>query len=196
MPALLPTPVNAISRKTLTKGQVLFYQGDVTFAIFAVRRGQVRLVRHLVDGSTVPLYVAHDGETFSEAALFSQVYHCDAIADVDSEIEIHPKDALSQALDENPQAARTFMAHLARQIIALRSRLEIRNIRSAEDRVMQFLQLAVNETDRAVTFARPLKDIAGDIGLTHESFYRTLAKLETSGKIARAGRTITLLNQA
>ena len=196
MPALLPTPVNAVSRRTLAKGQVLFYQGDVTFAIFAVRRGRVRLVRHLVDGSTVPLYVAHDGETVSEAALFSQVYHCDAIADVDSEIEIHPKDALSQALDENPQAARTFMAHLARQIIALRSRLEIRNIRSARDRVMQFLQLAVSETDRTVTFARPLKDIAGDIGLTHEAFYRTLAKLETSRMIARAGRTITLLSQA
>ena len=195
MPAPLPTPAEAIGRRRLAKGETLFCQGDRTFAIFAVRRGRVRLVRHLADGSTVPLYVAHDGETFSEAALFSQVYHCDAIADVDSEIEVHPKDALSRALDENPKAARTFMAHLARQVIALRSRLEIRNIRSARGRVIQFLQLAVIEENRSVTFARPLRDIAGDIGLTHEAFYRTLAKLEQSGKIARSGRTITLLDQ-
>lgn len=195
-PTPLPTPAAAISKRTLAKGETLFNQGDPTFAIFAVRRGRVRLVRHLADGGIVPLYVARDGETFSEVALFSEVYHCDAVADVESEIEVHPKDALSQALHGNPEAARTFMAHLARQVIALRSRLEIRNIRSAKERVVQFLQLAVSEENRSVTFAHPLKDIAGDIGLTHEAFYRTLAKLETSGKISRNGRTITLLEQA
>ncbi|NQU71745.1 MAG: Crp/Fnr family transcriptional regulator [Rhodospirillales bacterium] len=196
MPSLLPTPAAAINRRILKKGEALFYQGDQTFAIFAVRRGRVRLVRHLADGGTVPLHVAHDGETFSEAALFSRVYHCDAFADMDSEIEIHPKDALSKALDENPQAARSFMMHLAHQVIDLRSRLEVRNIRSAEDRVFQFLQLTADDAERSITFARPLKDIAGDIGLTHEVFYRTLAKLEKSGLITRIRRTITLLDQA
>lgn len=189
----LPTPATAIRYRTLAKGETLFHQDDKAFAIFAVRRGRVRLVRHLADGGTVPLYVAHDGDTFSEAALFSPVYHCDAVADAESEIEIHPKEALSQALDDSPRATRTFMAHLAHQVIALRCRLEIRNIRSARERVIQFLQLEVSEEERKVTFARPLKDIAGDIGLTHETLYRTLAKLESSGEIARHGRAITLL---
>jgi len=190
----LPTPAAAISIRVLAKGEALFLQGDPTFAIFAVRRGRVRLLRNLVDGSTVTLYVAHDGETFSEAALFSQVYHCDAVAEVDSEIEIHPKDALSQALNKTPKAARIFMAHLARQVIALRSRLEIRNVRSAKERVIQFLQLEVSEKERSVTFKRPLKDIASDIGLTHETFYRTLSDLELAGKIVRNGKTIALLS--
>ncbi len=88
------------------------------------------------------------------------------------------------------------MALLARQVISLRSHLEIRNIRSAKERVVQFLRLAASEENGSITFSRPLKDIAGDIGLTHEAFYRTLAKLESSGEIARSGRTITLLDQA
>ena len=192
----LPTPVSALSLRTLAKGEMLFRQGDKSFAVFAVRRGQVRMVRHLAGGGAVPLFVAHDGDTFSEAALFSPVYHCDAVADVETEIEVHPKDALSQALADSPEAAQAFMAHLARQVIGLRSRLEIRNIRSAQERVLQFLQLEAGDETRSVIFARPLKDIAGDIGLSHEAFYRTLAKLETSGKIARTGRTITLLHQA
>jgi len=182
--------------RKLAKGETLFHQGDATFAIFAVRRGRVRLLRHLVDGNSVPLHAARDGESFAEAALFSPVYHCDAIADVNSLIEIHPKDALSLALDENPETARAFMAHLARQVIDLRARLEIRNIRSARERTLKFLRLAQSETDRNVTFERPLKDIAGDIGLTHETFYRTLAKLESDGDIARNGRTIRLLPRA
>jgi len=195
-PSPLPTPPSAVRTRTLAKGEALFFQGDSTFAIFVVRQGRVRLVRHLADGNIVPLYIAHDGETFSEAALFSPIYHCDAIADVVSEIEIHPKDFLLQALDENPDASRIFMGHMAREIISLRSRLEVRNIRSAKERVIRLIQLKISEPEMQVTFARPLKDIAGDIGLTHEAFYRTLAELEISGKIARNKRTITLLKQA
>ena len=47
-----------------------------------------------------------------------------------------------------------------------------------------------------ITFTRPLKDIAADIGLTHEVFYRTLSDLERSGKISRDNRTIAILNNA
>jgi CRP-like cAMP-binding protein len=192
----LPTPAEEVSRRRLAKGEALFRQGDRTFAVFSVRRGRVRLVRHLADGSAVPLYVAHDGDTFAEAALFSPVYHCDAVADVDSEIEIHPKRALASALDDLPPAARALMENLAQQVIALRSRLEVRNIRSAAERVMRFLWLESGERDHCVTFERPLKDIAGEVGLTHETFYRTLARLEASGTIARDGRTVTLLKPA
>ncbi len=184
-PTPLPTPRSSVRHITLAKGEGLFFQGDSTFAIFVVRRGRVRLVRHLADGSTVTLHIAQDRETFSEAALFSEVYHCDAIADVASEIEIHFKERLLQALDENPKASQIFMAHMARQVIGLRSRLEIRNIKSARERVIQFLRLEIKEPEMQVTFEHPLKDIASDIGLTHETFYRTLAKLEASGKINR-----------
>jgi CRP-like cAMP-binding protein len=166
----LPTPPSALRQQSLAKGEMLFRQGDTTFAIFAVRSGRVRMVRQLADGAAVPLHVAQDGDTFSEASLFSPVYHCDAVADTDTEIEDHPKDALSRALSESPQAAQAFMAHLARQVIGLRSRLEIRNIRSAQERVIQYLQLEADGETRAITFARPLKDVAGDIGLTHEAF--------------------------
>ena len=54
--------------------------------------------------------------------------------------------------------------------------------RSARERVVQLLQLAASEEDRSVTFTRPLKDIAGDIGLTHEAFYRTLANSKLPAK--------------
>lgn len=190
---ILPTPETAIRYRTLTKGEALFHQGDETFAIFAVRRGRVRLMRHLADGSGVCLYVAQAGDTFSEAALYSPQYHCDAIADLESEIEIHPKQALLAAFAENPAAAQAFTAHLARQVISLRAHLEMRNIRSAKDRVWQLLMLNTTDKGQRVTFKRPLKDIANDIGLTHEAFYRALAELEKAGLISRRLRQITLL---
>jgi len=37
----------------------------------------------------------------------------------------------------------------------------------------------------SVKLDRPLKSIADDLGLTHESFYRTLAQLVREGAISR-----------
>lgn len=191
----LPTPRQTVRRKKLVQGETLFRQGDSTFGIFTVLRGRIRLVRHLADGGSLPLYVAHDGDSFSEAALFSSHYHCDAVADLESDVEIHPKDALLQAFAADPGAANLFMSRLARQVIDLRARLEIRNIRSAKERTLQFLQLQGADTAGQVCFARPLKDIAADIGLTHEAFYRALSELEKSGAIRRNGRDIAVKQQ-
>lgn len=193
--SIFPTPETSISIKSLQKGETLFVQGEKVYGIFVVLKGRVRLTRHLMDGSTVPLHVAQDGEGFSEAALFSDVYHCDAIADINSEIEIHPKSVLLRSLGEDIQGTRSLMAHLARQVISLRSRLEIRNIRSANERVIQYLKLSQKEPESVISFTRPLKDIAAEIGLTHEVFYRELAKLEQSGNISRDKRKITFLRR-
>jgi len=190
----LPTAKDDIRMRTLAKGEGLFYQGDEAMAIFVVRKGRVRLVRHLMEGRSVSLYVAQAGQSFAEAALFSSVYHCDAIADVASEIEVHSKASVLQALDTSHQASLDFLAHMSRQVMALRTRLEIRNIRSAKERVLQFLQLEVQQADMTVTFAGPLKDVAADIGLSHEAFYRALSELQSLGLISRSGRSITCVS--
>ena len=48
----------------------------------------------------------------------------------------------------------------------------------------------------AANFSAPLKDIAAEIGLTHEAFYRALAALEADGAIRRARRRIALVHRA
>lgn len=73
-----------------------------------------------------------------------------------------------------------------------RRRLELRNIRNARERVWQKLQLSPIRDDGTVIIDRPLKEMAGEIGLTHEALYRSLAALEKAGRIRRRGRTIRL----
>lgn len=58
------------------------------------------------------------------------------------------------------------------------------------------LLLAAGGQANTVIFDRPLKDIAAEIGLTHEAFYRALAALEADGAIRRARRRITLTQRA
>lgn len=94
------------------------------------------------------------------------------------------------AFEQNPKAAQAFTAMLAHQVMSLRTRIEQRNIRSARERVRHFLMLNVGSDRRTVELRGTLKDLAAEIGLTHEALYRTLAALERSGEIKRKGERI------
>lgn len=178
--------------RQVAAGDVLFSQGDAATAIHAVESGRVRLLRRTVDDHLVVLHTARSGESFAEAALFSQIYHCDAVAAVPSQIWRYPKDQLIPALHANPDLWEAFVARLARQVQGLRSRLELRNIRSARERVFQYLLLVAGPDGRTVALDGQLQDMAADLGLTREAFYRTVAALEAEGVIARMEQAIVL----
>lgn len=203
-PHLRPQPVTWLDElsggrgelRQFAAGDVLFRQGDAATAIYAVKSGRVRLLRRTVDDHLVVLHTARNGESFAEAALFSEVYHCDAVAAVPSRIWRYPKDQLLAALRANPSLWEAFVARLARQVQGLRSRLELRNIRSARERVFQYLLLAAGPDGRTVALDGQLQDIAADLGLTREAFYRTVASLEAKGVIARTEQAIVLRKSA
>jgi CRP/FNR family transcriptional regulator, dissimilatory nitrate respiration regulator len=187
---------DALSRqgavRELAKGEPLFQQGQPTTAIFEVLRGRLRLVRRTADGHLVALHTARAGDLFAEAALFSDVYHCDALAAAPSRIRAFPKPVLLAALRADPALFEAFSAQLARQLQALRTRLELRNVRSARERVLQHLLLATSGDSRTILVDSPLQDVAAELGLTREAFYRTLAALEADGVIARTATGIEL----
>jgi CRP-like cAMP-binding protein len=85
------------------------------------------------------------------------------------------------------------MARLAQQVMNLRTRLEQRNIHSARDRVRHFLALNAGVDGRTVALGGTLKELAADLGLTHEALYRTVARMEADGEIKRLDGTIKLV---
>lgn len=189
----LPEQVHLHSKvRVLDAGEVLFRQGDRANAIFEVDQGRMRLVRHTIDNRPVTLHTARAGELFAEAALFADRYHCDAVAASAARVHIHSKRTLLAAFRGDPALGERFMATMAHQIHALRSQLEVRNIRSARERVLSHLVLAADAGSRTVRLDGTLMDLAGEIGLSHEALYRTLAALEAEGIIAKTRSGITL----
>jgi CRP/FNR family transcriptional regulator, dissimilatory nitrate respiration regulator len=141
----------------------------------------------------VVLHTARAGELIAEAALFSDSYHCDAVADIASRIRVLSKPELLQAFRADADAALRFMAVLARQVMALRTRLELRSIRSARERLLQHLLLAAGAEGRTLRLEGTLMDLAAELGMTHEALYRGLAELEAEGLVARGDDGIRLL---
>ena len=189
----LPPGVVGVERK-LKAGQALFRLGTRTAGLYEVTSGKVRLVRVDPAGREAVLHVAAAGDTIAEASLFSPTYHCDAIATTNAVVRLYPKDALLAQLQSNPSAAQAFMAMLGRQVMSLRTRLEQRNIRSARERIRHYLIANVGADRRTVALPGSLKDLAADLGLTHEALYRTLAQMTAAGEIARLRGKIRLIH--
>jgi CRP/FNR family transcriptional regulator, dissimilatory nitrate respiration regulator len=187
---------DAARERTLKAGETLFRRGNRTAGLYEIVEGQVRLVRVNRAGREAVLHVAMAGETIAEASLFSASYHCDAIATTDTVVRLYPKAAVLAEFDRNPKAARKFAAVLARQVMTLRTRLEQRNIRAARDRVRHYLAINVDAEGRTVALPGTLKDVASELGLTHEALYRTLAEMAADGEIERRKGTIRLLKSA
>ena len=189
----LPTSLEDGSTvRVLAPGEPLFRQGDPAVAIYKVESGRLRLVRRTVDDHLVILHTARRGEFFAEAALFADAYHCDALAAAPSSVRVYPKEIVLEAMRKAPVLAEAFMARLARQLQELRARMELRNIRSARDRVLQYLRLRAAIHGRSIAIEGQLQDIAAEIGMTREALYRTLAALESGGHLTRTETAILL----
>ena len=192
-PNPLPASLEAGSAvRVLAPGELLFRQGGPAVAIYKVESGRLRLIRRTVDDHLVILHTARRGEFFAEASLFADAYHCDAVAAVPSSVRVYPKQKAMEAMRKDPALAEAFMARLARQLQELRARMELRNIRSARDRVLQYLRLQAGVQGRSIPVKGQLQDIAAEIGMTREALYRTLAALETEGCLTRTETAILL----
>ena len=170
----------------------MFRQGDRAEAIYRVETGRLRLIRRTIDDHLVILHTAGRGEFFAEASLFAEAYHCDAVAAAQSRVRVYPKTIVMAALRTDPALAEAFMARLARQLQELRARMELRNIRSARERVLQYLRLRAGVHGRSIAIEGQFQDIAAEIGISREALYRTLAALEAEGYLTRTENAILL----
>ena len=188
---MFPLDDTKLERRSLARNEYLFRQGDKVEAIYFIEHGRLRLDRQTFDGRSLVFGTSSAGEFFVEAALFAEIFHCDAVATELSRVRIYPKAAVLKALNTDPSSAVPFLKLMAHQVIEARQRLELMKVRSAKDRVMLYLDFHAG-AEGSVRLKSELQDIASELGLTREAFYRTLANLEHAGAIERSGARILL----
>ncbi len=189
---LAALPPSRVSRLQLERGATVFRQGDPALAVYVVEAGRVRLSRMLADGAPLVLHVANAGESFAEASLSATHYHCDAIAETDSVVLALPKTDLLALMTTDPAKGVAFALALASQVRDLRTRLELRTVRSAKERVLAWLRLHAEGDPPRVLQNRSWTLIAEELGLTREAVYRALAMLERERRIGRRDGVVSL----
>jgi len=182
----LPAAVRrSAAERTLAAGQTLFNQGEPTVGLYEVVSGKIRHVRMDAEGREILVSIACPGDTIAEASLFVPVYQCEATAVTTAIVRLYKRASLLAEFERDPALARAFMSMLAHQILDLRIRLERRSMHSARDRVRHYLAARAGSEGRTVALPSTVKDLAAELGLTHEALYRTLADMSADGEIAR-----------
>lgn len=179
-------------RIALAPGEHAFYQGDPVHSVFIVEQGRILLKRCLSDGAVTTLFSARTGDSFAEAALSSDHYHCDAVAAVRSVVMALPVSHLRRHFLADAASAMELAMFFSRQVRDARARLELRNIRSASGRLLHWLTVYGEGNSRRIELSGTWGELADELGLSREALYRALAKLERDGLINRDKNVVIL----
>lgn len=162
------------------KSSYVFHQEDASTGLYFLVTGGVHLIRVSEQGEEVVIHRALRGETFAEASIFSESYHCNALAVEDTQLIKIPKDTILEKISTDADFALYLTKRFAMQVQRQRRLREILSIRNADDRV--FAGMCIGMLDG------PIKAFASEIGLSHEATYRALNQLSKQGRVAKFAR--------
>lgn len=173
----------------LASGERLFSIGERPRRMFYVIDGEVRLTRASHAGGETILQRSHRG-FIAEASIEFSSYHCDASAAAASTVLAFPLGLFRQLLDGDPGFRAAWTALLAHEVRRLRARCERLSLKSAEARILHYLETEAGNGEGARVPSR--KAWAAELGLSHEALYRTLARLQKAGSIQVDGKVIRI----
>ena len=156
----------------LQTGTPLFHRGDTVDRLYLIRNGCVRLLRIDEDGVPAVMQKAGAGEVLAEGSIFSETYHCNAVALTDTQACWVNMRTLNQSLATQPHLMEAVARHLAHEVQRTRARVEILSRKTVRDRLSAWL--AIN--GRELPKRGALKTAAEDIGVSPEAFYRELSR--------------------
>jgi CRP-like cAMP-binding protein len=139
-------------------------------AMYFVRSGAIALERPMADGTALTLHLALEGMALAEASLFTEFYHCDAVARAPSTIATLPRSNFLTALRKSPDAALSLIEAQSKEVQGQRARIEILRLRRVSDKLDAWLDL----------YGEPARGdwvkVAEAIGVSQPALYRELAK--------------------
>jgi len=193
-----PVPVPATvrdlaSHRSIPKGESIFRVGAHAGHVFFLQRGRVVLHRFGPAGEEVVIHIADAGEFFAEASLHADRYHCTAVALRDSEVAAISSIDLGARIQSDPRFAMQWLESLSAQLRKVRARVERLSIRGTAERVRHLLLTEGSGKVPTYTLQGTARELAGQLGLTHEALYRALAAMQKDGTIGRTGKEIVLL---
>jgi CRP-like cAMP-binding protein len=178
--------------RILKDGEHLFAMGQRPSRLYFLVDGTVQLVRPLKNGATAVMHRAGAGDWIAESSIFSEKYHCDAIAVGAARVRGVRKAELLELFARDPARCLEFAQTLALRLRQLRGAHEIVRIRGAEERVAHWLSLQAEGSPPTVVLDRTWSQIADELALTREAVYRALSSMRASDAIRVSGKTVVL----
>lgn len=172
--ALAALPGDTIA---VAAGQTLFHTGDPVRFLYLVQSGGLHLTRFDAEGHAAVMQRATAGMVLAEGSIFSDTYHCDAVAVADSALLRIARDSFQQAVTASPALMEAVARRLAREVQRARIRVEVLAKRTVRERLDAWLALGDGQWPERGTMV----SVAQDIGVSPEAFYREMQRRRRLG---------------
>jgi CRP-like cAMP-binding protein len=188
-------------QKVITKGEMVFSEGDAADEIFLIKTGRIKLSKYLEDGSEIILDFRKHGEIFGEDAFFDKaVFPMYAVAMEETITCGAGKADLEMLILNNPHIGLAMMKNISAKLSALTNRLENVSIANIEDRIYQILKNIIKEhgiitrNNYQLPFALTHEELSFLANAHRVSVTKAVNKLVKSGKILKKGKIYLLPN--
>ncbi|MDJ0807240.1 MAG: Crp/Fnr family transcriptional regulator [Gammaproteobacteria bacterium] len=184
----------------LDRGQTVFHSGNSELSLFLVNSGQVKVSILASNGSERVIDVISSGETLGELGMFSSmVSRLNAVMLSKGEIIEIPRNSMMDCLKKCSSLASSMLTHLDTRLCRFVGELENCCLRSARQRVIDYLLMLVNKQSTAgerLCIQLPANKgvTASLLDITPETFSRELNRLISMGLILVDRKTIRILD--
>ena len=180
--------------RSLAAGEVLFLKGDAGDALYAIRRGQIRIATGTDAGRRLTLNLLGPGDVFGEVALLDgRSRTADATALEASELFMVRRRDFLNLITQRPKVAVRIIELLCERIRWMSDRMEESVLLPLPARLARRL-VALSE-DFGTDLHVSQEELAVFIGATRESVNRQLQTWKRQGVIALGRNRIQLLDR-
>lgn len=194
--------INTLSNKRFfKKNREIFIQGDSADCFYIILKGWVKLYRISKEGNEVIIHVFGPGESFAEAAVFSErrIYPVYAEAIEDAELIEISRQFFVNKIIEDSNFALSMLASIASRQHFLVQQIEQVTTRSASQRIGSFMIRFCRKTENKkenhwlVDLPYDKSVICSRLNIKPETFSRALHKLEEHG-VKQENRRILIVD--
>jgi len=170
--------------KQVSRGEILFVQGDPVTAFFLVLDGWVKIYRLTPSGAEAVVAVFTRGQTFAEAAAFVRgQFPASGEAVTDGRLLKLQSGNLLKLIRENSDVGLSMLASTSRHLHMLVQQIEQLKAHTGAQRVAEFLVSLSQAKSGPAKISLPYDKIliAGRLGMQPESLSRAFARLKSIG---------------
>jgi CRP/FNR family transcriptional regulator len=191
--------VAAIARfSKVTKGAILFLEGEPAEGFFILLSGQMRIFKSSPDGKEHTLHIIHPGELFAEAAIFQDhrfPASCSALED--STLAYFSGQAFLDLIKNSPQISLKLISSLSAFLRQLTRQIESLSLKEVPARIAGYLLACADRSGgNSFTLELSKSELARHLGTQSETLSRGLRKLIDAQIIQVNRKQISILDRA
>lgn len=192
--------MSRILRRRYKKGQIIFFEGDVSDKFYIINSGKVKIFKYTKEGKEQILHILSEGDFIGFLSLLKKGkfdFNAEALEDV--HVCLLTKDDFDKIVKEAPDISLRILESLHDRLVSLENLVQTLSTKDIETRIAGLLKNFAKDfgvkQKEGVVIDLPLsrEEMANYIGVTRETMSRKLTSMEDEGIIELIGNKKLLI---